>query len=94
MAMTINGMKIQRLDGSSRDCETAASGKGVSDCADQRENDEAGTCPMDEEGCAKSPQPQMTSARNGSVPPIPKAMFLMVGFKIKNQEGRFRGVER
>jgi hypothetical protein len=24
------------------------------------------------------PQPQMTSARNGSVPPIPKARFLMV----------------
>jgi hypothetical protein len=43
-----------------------------------------------EKNVVQSPQPQMTSARNGSVPPIPKARFLMVGFKSKKLRMRIR----
>ena len=39
------------------DSETAASGEGVSDCAGQRENDQADACRIGKESCPIAPPP-------------------------------------
>src|SRR2546423_5270899 len=41
-----------------------------------------------EKNVVQSPEPQITSARSGSVPPIPNARFLMVCFTGKCMEHR------
>ena len=57
------------------DSETAASGKGEAIASANMRMMRPTRAGL-EKKVVQSPQPQMTSVRNGSVPPIPKARFL------------------
>jgi len=86
--MIIKGMKIQRLETSSRwpipKLLLPENPKAIAPASQRMMRPaRAGW----QKKVVQSPQPQMTSARNGSVPPRPKARFLITLFRSRKEEG-------
>src|SRR4026207_1277663 len=93
--MIIKGTKIQRLEGSARrpfpkpllpenaEAIAPANAKMITPVRAAWEKN-----------VVQSPHPQITSAKSGSVPPIPNARFLMVRQRNSMEHGAWSGAQK